>query len=241
MQADKIRALCSPDQPLEQAISRAKELMTVDPYLDVQLAELLLGRSSAQSLDRPRTLRALEVLDQVTVGSRLVRMIGQLLEHADPHVRSKAALVVGRRVEGWRWIHSRLATAEPRVRANVLEALWESSHPLCAAVFERYRNDNDNRVAGNALYGLYLLHDASVLPSVLCLAGHTDPKFRATAAWLLGKIGQPEFVDVLRGMVQDEDRHVKGVALKSLVRINRYGPVQHQESPAGFPDPRRGA
>jgi len=220
MQPEKIRALCSPDRPLEHTVLLVKELMKLDRYLDVQMAELLLGRSNF-ALDQRCAMRALEVLDQITVGPRLVRMVGQLLSHENPHIRSKAAMVVGRRVEGWMWIHSQLATAEPRVRANVVEALWHSGHPLCVAVFSRYRDDDDNRVAGNALYGLYLQGDPGVIPCVLRMAGHADPKFRGTAAWLMGKIGQPGLAEPLRGMLGDKDRHVKGIALKALVRINR--------------------
>jgi len=224
MQPEKIRLLCCPDRPLDQIVPLVKELMKVHRHLDVQMAELLLGRSGAQPLDRHSTLRALEILDQVTVGPRLVRMVAQLVTHPDPHIRSKAALVVGRRVEGWMWIDAHLETADPRVRANVLEALWESQHDRCRAVFARYRHDADNRVAGNALYGLYLCAEPGAVSAILRMASHADPKFRGTAAWLMGRIGQPEFVEVLRGMVHDADRHVKGVALKSLVRINRGGP-----------------
>jgi hypothetical protein len=194
--------------------------MEAEPLLDVQMAELLLGRSSHEALDRPRALRILEILDRVSVGTRLTRMIGELVGHADPLVRSKAGMVVGRRI-GFRWIYSHLLEADPRVRANMLEALWENREPECMKVFALYRDDGDNRVAGNALYGLYLRGKADAIPSVMRMASHRDPKFRTTAAWLMGKIGQPEFVDVLRRMVNDESRCVKGSALKSLVRINR--------------------
>lgn len=223
MQPEEIRALCAPDLPLEQTVSLVKELMKANRYLDVQMAELLLGRSSARAVNQATALRILEILDQVTVGSRLVRTVSQLLEHDDPHIRSKAALVVGRHVGGWAWIEARLETAECRVRASMLEALWESQDARRASIFAHYRDDSDNRVVGNALYGLYLAHEPNVIPRILRMASHANPKFRGTAAWLMGKIGQLEFVDVLRGLLHDEDRRVKGMALKSLVRINRAG------------------
>jgi HEAT repeat protein len=195
--------------------------MAQEPFLDVQMAELLLGRSSKGALDQPRALRMLEILDRVSVGTRLTRMIGLLMAHADPLVRSKAALVAGRRMEGFPWIYAHLLKADPRVRANILEALWESREPECVEAFTLCRDDGDPRVAGNALYGLYLRGKADAIPSVMRMASHGDPRFRATAAWLMGKIGQPEFVEVLRRMVNDKGQRVKGNALKSLIRINR--------------------
>jgi len=221
MHPDKIRALCSPEPPLEHTVSLVRKAMEAEPFFDVQMANLLLGRSSDQALDQPRALRILEVLDRVSVGTRLARMIVELVQHADPLIRSKAAMVVGRRMEGFRWIYTHLLEADSRVRANMLEALWENREPECAKVFKLYRDDGDSRVAGNALYGLYLRGDADVFPRVMRMASHGDPRFRATAAWLMGKIGRPEFVEVLRRMVNDEDRRVKGTALKALVRINR--------------------
>jgi HEAT repeat protein len=221
MRADKIRELCSPEQPLEQTVSLVRKAMEAEPFFDVQMANLLLGRSSAEALDQLRALRILEVLDRVSVGTRLTRMIGQLMGHADPLVRSKAAMVAGRRMEGFPWIYAHLSKADPRVRANMLEALWESREPECMEVFALYRDDGNHRVAANALYGLYLRGEAEAIPGAIRMTSHNDPKFRAAAAWLMGKIGQPDFVDVLRRMVNDEDRRVKGSALKSLVRINR--------------------
>jgi len=227
MRPERIRALCSPDEPLEHAVSRVSKAMATEPLLDVQLAELLLGRGSDAALDQVTSLRILEILDRVSTGARLVCAIGQLLGDAHPLIRSKAAMVIGRRTENFDWLDAQLMSAEPRVRANMIEALWENRAPECLKVFMQYRDDVDSRVAGNALYGVYLCGEADAIPSVVRMAGDPDPKFRATAAWLMGKIGQPEFADVLRRMVKDESRGVKGSALKSLVRLNRVrGPGQ---------------
>ncbi|MGA3044066.1 MAG: HEAT repeat domain-containing protein [Bryobacteraceae bacterium] len=221
MHPDKIRALCSPGEPLEHTVSLVRTAMEAEPLFDVQMAELLLGRSSDEAVDQRIALRILEILDRVSPGTRLTRMIGTLVRHADPQVRSKAAMVAGRRMEGFPWIYAHLLEADPRVRANMIEALWESREPECLEVFELYRNDGDHRVASNVLYGLYLRGEAGAIPGVMQMITHDDPKFRAAAAWLLGKIGQPEFVEVLRRMVNDADRRVKGSALKALVRIHR--------------------
>jgi len=216
-----MRALCSPDEPLERSVSLARKAMEAEPLLDAQLADLLLGRFPHQALDHPTALRVLEVLDRVSLGTSLARTIGPLLAHKDPLVRSKAALVMGRRTENFDWLEKQLTEAEPRVRANLIEALWESRAPECQKLFALYRDDDNCRVAGNALYGLHLTGTEDAVPSVMRMASHVDPKFRATAAWLMGKIGQPHFTEVLKRMVKDENRSVKGSALKALVRLNR--------------------
>jgi len=232
MRPQNIRALCCPDEPLEHSLSLVATAMEAEPFLDVQLAELVLGRSADEALDGPMALRILEVLDRVSTGMRLARMIGQLQWHPDPLIRSKAALVAGRRMKGFPWIYAHLLDAEPRVRANILEALWENPEPECVNVFALYRDDGDSRVAGNAPYGLYLAGEPDAIASVIRMASHPDPRFRATAAWLMGKIGQPEFADVLKRMVKDEGRGVKGSALKALVRLNRAaGSAQDPGSP----------
>jgi hypothetical protein len=73
MHPDKIWALCSPDDSLEHTVSLVKKAMEAEPFFDVQLAELLLGRSSQMALDQPSALRLLEVLDRVSVGTRLLK------------------------------------------------------------------------------------------------------------------------------------------------------------------------
>jgi hypothetical protein len=221
MRPDKIFELCSPDVPLEQTVSVVRTAMEGESLFDVQLANLLLGRTSQKTIGQAMALRILEVLDRVSKGTRLTRMIGELMGADDPQIRSKAAMVVARRTEGFPWIYAHLAEAEPRVRANMIEALWDSREPECLKVFALSLDDGDSRVAANALYGLYLRGNPDAIPGVLRMASLPDPKSRAAAAWLLGKIGRPEFVEVLKRMVNDEDRRVKGSALKALVRINR--------------------
>jgi len=168
MHPDKIRALCSPDEPLDQTISLVSKAMEAEPLLDAQLANLLLGRSSHQALLQPTALRILEVLDSVSQGTRLAG-------------RSKAALVIGHRTESFDWIDAQLTQAEPRVRASILEALWENREMECLKVFARYRDDGDNRVAGNTLYGLYLCGEADAIPSVVPMAPHKVPRYGSLA------------------------------------------------------------
>jgi len=236
MHPEDIRAVFHPGKPLEHTSSLVGQAMEAEPRLDIELAKLLLGQGSHRAPDQPTALRILEVLDRVSAGTRLARMISPLLRHADPQIRTKAAKVIARRMENFDWIRAQLLKAEPRVRANMIEALWENGDPECVEVFRLYRDDCDNRVAGNALYGLYVCGEAEAIASVLRMASHPDPRFRATAAWLMSRIDEPKFANVLKTMVRDESRSVKGSALKSLVRLSRTAGIAQDPShskPAG--------
>ncbi len=105
--------------------------METEPRLDIELAKLLLGQSSHRALGLPTALRILEVLDRISAGTRLAGVISPLLRHADPLIRTKAAKVVARRMEDFDWIRAQLLKGEPRVRTNMIEALWEDRDPKC--------------------------------------------------------------------------------------------------------------
>ena len=129
MHPEDIRALCHPDKSLEHTLSLIGQAMESEPRLDIELAKLLLGQSSHRAPDQPTALRILEVLDRVSAGTRLAGMISPLLRHADPQIRTKAAKVIARRTENFDWIRAQLPKAEPRVRANMIEAPWEIGDP----------------------------------------------------------------------------------------------------------------
>jgi len=221
MAPKQILAFCTTDEPFEKTLAVFKTAITTDPSLDIQMKNLLMGVTSGPKPDKRAAMRMLEILDQISPEARVTRLIAQLLQLDDPLLRSKAALMVSRRTGGMDWIFAHLQDADPRVQANILQGLWENAHPACSAVFARFREDSHSRVAANALYGLYLRAEPGVIPSVIRMASHANPKRRVTGAWLMGVIGRPEFVDVLKGMVKQDERHVKGAALKALVKINR--------------------
>ena len=83
-----------------------------------------------------------------------------------------------------KWV---LHEADPRVRANAIEALWWVDTPEARALLHLATNDSDNRVLGNALLGLYYLGDCAVLEQLIKLSADAPAGFRATAAWVLVK------------------------------------------------------
>jgi hypothetical protein len=79
--------------------------------------------------------------------------------------------------------------------------------------------DGNNRVRGNALYGLYLLRAEGVRQQILAMSRHPDATFRSTAAWVMGETMDPEFLIQLQEMVRTERGAARMSALRALARL----------------------
>ena len=135
---------------LEQAIELERNASAVDPMIEVRLGNRLLG-ANGQWLRMRECLRLLEVLHAASPGARVLPLVARLARHPHPHVRSKALLLLARGNRNAGWARERLADADPRIRANVLEALWDAPPEATREIFLDAAGDPNNRVAGNAL------------------------------------------------------------------------------------------
>jgi len=181
-----------------------------DSLLDVKLARLMPGRQSdSYHLERAVILRIMEVLDIISPGPRLLMIIGHLTHHPDKHVASKAALLVGRRLQSRAWVDRHLNSTDARVRANVVEAFWGVNSALAAHTLRKSLHDENNRVYGNAIVGLHLLRDKTLSWRIRRMAKDCRPAFRQTAAWVIGKVGEPEFTPLLEELLLDSSQAVR--------------------------------
>lgn len=205
-----------------EAIRLFKQLLSVDRSLDVRLAQSLPREDKGQqasSVSIRRIERVLDILDEVSNGRRIVTVLGHLVHHPHPRVSAKANLVIGKRLQNVEWTERMLTnTEDPRVRANAIETLWGLDTDQAKALFTAYVRDSDNRVAGNALFGLHLIGEETK-SDLLEMSTDGRANFRRTAAWTMGKIGDAHFVDILKGMIHDDDPAVRGTALRALVNI----------------------
>lgn len=196
-----------------------------DPLLDVKLARLMPGRQvDTYQLGPAIVLRILEVLDLISPGPRLLMIIGHLTHYKDHHVASKAALLVGRRLQSHEWIERHLASADARIRANVAEALWGRKSGLASRTIRRCLHDENNRVQGNAIVGLNLLSDQHANWRIRHLAKDVRPTYRQTAAWVIGKLGDREFVPVLEELLLDVTQAVRRTAETAMQRFPQPTP-----------------
>ena len=219
-----VHPLCDPELlDKEPSIALAQRIAEIEPRLDTKLVTLLPGRGT-ENCDGPKGLvaeRALEVLETISVSGRLVPMLAHLTGHPNPRLRAKISKLVGRTVRNSRALEERLNEVDPRVRANAVESLWGEKEPWVSRLLWKATHDVDNRVAGNALFALYDLPDEKVIPHIVNMGEHPKPLFRSTAAWTMGRTGDPQFLPVLDKLTRDLYAFVRKNARKAIMQINK--------------------
>jgi hypothetical protein len=225
-----LRPLADPERfSREQAVNACRTLMRLDPQFDVRLAQLAPRRGREGSgLGTGSILRLLDILNEISAGARLVFMLNHLTAHPNPQVASKAALLMGNRIQNPAWVEKQILSGDARLRANVVEALWGNREAWARRIVREALEDPNNRVAGNAVMALHFLKDPSFAALATRMLKDERPEFRQTAAWVMGRSGEPAFLDVLRGALADSSPGVRRSATRALIAIRR--PVVKREA-----------
>ena len=205
----------------EQAISLAKCVLASKPLFDSQLLEFIKRPLTLPSAEAATLQIGIDILDEIATDDRLVPGVLKLLEHPSPKVRSKAALFVGARTQNFAWVASLTQEYDPRVRANIIESLYGSDSEFVPQIFRNNVGDDNCRVAGNAVLGLYLLGDVSSIAHIHQFVKHPEARFRNTGAWLMGRTRDPRFSIALSELMTDPDALVRRQALKALGEIRK--------------------
>jgi HEAT repeats len=217
-----LEALCDPALDRDQAMTLGRAAVRVDPMADAGLARGLAdsetGQGSVLVRDAPRLM---EILCEVGDPGRMMASMLRLLRHPNPYLRSKAVKVVGRGSKSPKWVRQRLNEADPRIRANAIEALWSVDTAEARLLLQFAAADGNNRVAANALLGLYYLGECSALVELVKMAANESPLFRSSAAWAMGETGDFRFTDMLRRMLNDPDQTVRKRVFTALARIRQ--------------------
>jgi hypothetical protein len=127
--------------------------------------------------------------------------------------------MIGRGGHSVQWLKVRMAQADPRIRANAIEAMWSVNSREAQILLGFALADSNNRVVGNALLGLFYLGDCSVIQEIVLMASHEASLFRSTAAWVMGATGDPRFTETLLRMLVEPDTTVRKLAFTALRRI----------------------
>lgn len=214
----------------EELLEFFRQLMLRNPLLDVTLARLLPGRyEDLHGLDSAVAVGLMDVLDAISPGPRLTMMIGHLTQNADPRIASKAALLISRRLHSRDWTEAQLASRDPRVRANVVEALWGERTALAVTTFRGCLDNENNRVVGNALVGLHLVGESGLGPRIQLLLEDRRAAFRLTGLWVIEKTQDPRYAPWLEAAGTDEDQGVRQAALKALEGFPASQPPPSQD------------
>jgi hypothetical protein len=203
----------------DRALALAQSAARLDPNVDVGLARLLAESAGDEAEHHGRLM---EILAAISDGIRIFPSLVRLLRHPNPHIRSKAVLMIGRGNRSAQWIRQRLSDTDPRIRANAAEALWGVDTEPARDVLHSLVRDSNNRVAGNAILGLYKLGDAGMIAEIAAMARHDSAHFRATAAWVMGGTGDPRFTESVAGLLRDPNAVVRKRAFAALGGIRAF-------------------
>ena len=215
---------------LQKLLQICRNLAAMDSNLDIRLANLLPGRREDPCGLSPSVVeRILEVLNDISVGPRLILPLGHLTSHSDPGVAEKATILIGRRICNFGWLQRRLETAGPGVRAGLLQGLWGRNTLQARVTMRKYLQDTSERVVGNAVFGLHLLHEADSVELLKRMMADQRPAFRATAAYLAGQIASPEARSLLSLARKDGEACVRLAAKQSMVQIRRAARIEEEE------------
>ena len=190
--------------PLGSRVRVAQLGQRVDPNLDKLIADQILtdfGPGERQDL--------LEILSQTRVRLEVISRLAPVLRDPNPRVHSKMAFLMARVAPDGEWVSEGMADSDPRVRANVVEALWNQKSEFANRLFHRASEDAHHRVSANATYGLYLQGDPAALAKIRHLLLGSDGLARRAGLWLVERTKDPRYLSMLGkliGKVEPEAR-----------------------------------
>ncbi len=222
-----VSRICDPEHyGLEGAIQQALAVAESSDRFEVDLAKFLRIRSLANHVNHQIIFRGLEVLGAILPENRLGKTLGPFLRCSDPQIASKAVLILGRRSETLASPARILVEGDDRVRANMIESLWNRSEPEIERVLIEAMNDPHHRVAANAVHGLYLLKSTAWRGGIEQLIGHKDPMCRRAAIWELKSSGDAGAASTIKPLIHDSDLAVRRAAFNALVSLRQNGVTQ---------------
>jgi hypothetical protein len=205
----------------EEATAIARNVSKMDIHVEGEL-ELLLGRmlKSENPYSGKIVIRILDILAALSCSNMVVRREAELMAHSDAHVRSKAIRIIASIRKGRSWAVSRLSD-DSRIQANAVEALWSANDENCDGIFAVASRSHNNRVAGNALIGLYRRSDVTCIAGIMAMATHADPVYRSTGAWAMGQTEDPRFLPFLADAFANAPANERHWIVRALSRIRK--------------------
>ena len=194
--------------------------------LDIRLARAAV-EWLAESADYGSVRRCLLILDSLEPGCRINVSLVQLLGTNDTAIKSKVFELLIRTSFNEGNIRSWLKVRDPRIRANLLEALAKN-HPRPVwlnQVLMDHLSDPNGRTAANAAVALFRTgYEADAVARLNTMAFSRDAATRCSVAWALGQCPEAGVENTLKALRTDSDPRVRWNALKSLSRVHKNSP-----------------
>jgi HEAT repeat protein len=203
----------------QQAETLARFALKREPVFVLRLTKSLL--ENGMQMAPARIIRVLDVLSKVADISRLYPLLARLASHQNTFVRSKVSLVLGKSHANSTWIRKQFESEDPRTRANAIESGWGLADKEYRRICHAAEKDENNRVQGNALVGLYRCSDENWADKIIAMAGHPTESFRTTAIWAMGITGDLRFIPVLQSLVAAGAGPIRWHAMRAISRIRK--------------------
>jgi hypothetical protein len=218
----------------DEAVIAAKMLSNIDPNFFIEV-----NRTAERPYTREMILRTIFIVDRLRRADLVVPWLRQMSEHAEELIRASAAKLLARQSNSPQFIERHLSSPDPRVRANVLEALWGLDTMASRVLLNRASEDSNNRVVGNALYGLYLLKTHAIVDRILSYVESPRAEMRASVAWVMGETADPVFRAALEFLAADGDPNVCRAAQAALPKLKiEAAPVAAEPTSEPAAEPR---
>lgn len=221
-----LNLLLDPDfLSLEEAHRVSHVMRQADSGFFLKFEGLAAATSTEQDLRRLE--RALHLFGGLGTSNVLFPWLRRLTNHTDHRIRSKAVKALCALRPNPALIEKQLQSDNPRVRANVIEALWDTPGEV-VPIFREALKDANHRVVVNALVGLHRYHPEEASEALLRLCTHSIPLFRAAAAWGLGRIADPRATPALQKLANDDSEVVRERAAKVLEMFSATESMDNQ-------------
>ncbi len=205
----------------------------LQPMLELALNKALQDHSCPETSNR--ILRLLELLAVIAPPAFWNSFQLELMAHPDRLVRSKAALVIGRSSKNAAWIGRRFMDRDSHVQASAVEALWALEPADSRALLLTACKSKYNRVAANAILGLYRIADIKAVRLFMDMVLQREaPAFRISALWAIGETQDPRFLPFLMEQFKSSDGKVRLAVTRAMGCIRRQEKINAEAGTIRF-------
>ena len=214
---DFLRILCNPEFfAASRAASLVRQAKAFEPRIERKLARMIATLQDDCDSGAGSATHCLEVLGGLCEDAAALPALRELLRSPNARIRSKAALSIGHISRNPQWANWADGSQDPRVAANAVESIWGLDTASAKEVFRGAAEAKHSRQAINGVVGLYLAREVESIRLLFRFGRHERADFRASAAWGMGRTGDPRFMKTLEDLAQDPEHPVRMVATRAM-------------------------
>jgi HEAT repeat protein len=179
-------------------------------------------------------LKAIQIVQDLGLVHEMREIMGQLTEHQNPKVRSKAvsALVGSPETAGDLLMKRILNDTDPRVRANAIEVLESINKTQFVPALADKARSGHNRERANSIKALHGMRVGQAGEALLGMLQDQRPDHRVSALWALREMGFWKMLgEVGRIAKEDNSMRVRRYALSVLKSVAEM--VQKEKGKTG--------